>query len=247
MLATFGSRLQDWARPVVDFALPPRCPGSGTIVDGDNRFCLGCWSTLRFIGPPWCAGCNTPFEFERPAESLCAQCLSEPPVHDGVKAAVQYGDVAKRVVLRLKYARRIGLARLAGRHMARHLPDDARDWTMIPVPLHRWRIWSRGFNQSMLIARELATISGAAIDCDSVVRLRNTKPLRGLRKADRVKMVCGAFAVTPGGRDQIARKSIVLIDDVYTSGATTAEIVKLLKRSGAKRVMVLWWARVLLD
>uniref|UniRef100_UPI0020C6FF63 double zinc ribbon domain-containing protein n=1 Tax=Sphingomonas bacterium TaxID=1895847 RepID=UPI0020C6FF63 len=91
---------------VVSLALPPRCPGCGTPVGEDHRFCAGCWSQLRFVGPPWCAACNTPFDYDRGERARCAACLADPPHHAGIRAAVAYGTVSRRLALRLKYGGR---------------------------------------------------------------------------------------------------------------------------------------------
>jgi len=90
-------------RLILNYALPPRCPACGVIVEGDRRLCLDCWSQLEFIGPPWCAGCRLPFAYDRGDGALCGRCLAEPPAHDGVLAGIGYGDVARTLVLRLKY------------------------------------------------------------------------------------------------------------------------------------------------
>ncbi len=112
----------------------------------DHRFCAACWSSLRFLGPPWCARCQLPFEFDRGGDAVCARCLAEPPPHDGVRAAVAYGEVARHVALKLKYGGRAACAATMARAMARLMPEGAD--LLVPVPLHRWRIWSRGFNQA---------------------------------------------------------------------------------------------------
>lgn len=228
---------------LVALALPPRCPGCGEVVDADHRFCAACWGGLTMIAPPWCAGCNLPFEFDRGPHALCAQCLDQAPAHDGVRAAVAYGPTARTLALRLKYGGRTSHAQTAARLMARHMPDGAQ--LLAPVPLHRWRIWGRGFNQAALIARGLAEHSGVPAELALLRRIRPTPVLRGLGPRGRVKAVAGAFALAPGAKERVAGRSVVLVDDVYTSGATTDVCVRLLKRAGAARVTILCWARVI--
>ncbi len=115
----------------------------------------------------------------------------------------------------------------------------------MPVPLHRWRIWSRGFNQSALIAAHLALRFDWALDVDALVRIRRTDPLRGLGKKARAKEVQGAFSVPDEARDRIAGRTVILIDDVFTSGATASACARALKRGGAAQVEVVAFARVL--
>lgn len=210
----------------------------------DHRFCADCWDGLRFLGEPWCAACCRPFEVDR-GDSLCGACLADPPVHDGVRAAVAYGDVARTVVLKLKYGRRLAYADTLAGLMARLMPEDAD--VLIPVPLHRWRLWSRGFNQAQLIAQGLARRVDVPAALDLLVRSRGGGSLRGRGRKARAKSVKGAFALTPHAAGALAGRHVVLVDDVHTSGATAAACARILKRGGADRVTLLCWARVLHD
>lgn len=227
---------------VVSLALPPRCPACGAVAEADHRFCTGCWTGLTFIGPPWCAGCAIPFDYDRGADARCASCLAEPPLHAGARAAVAYGEAAKTVVLRLKYARRTAFAETAARAMARHVPDDAQ--LIVPVPLHRWRLWSRGYNQAALIARGLASPAVPAA-VDLLRRSRATPVLRGLGRRGRARAVAGAFTLADGARARLAGRHVVLVDDVFTTGATANACTRVLLRGGATKVTVLCWARVI--
>jgi ComF family protein len=228
---------------LVALALPPRCPGCGEVVEADHRFCAVCWSQLTLIAPPWCAVCNLPFEFDRGPDAMCVACLATPPAHDGVRAAVAYGPAARTLALKLKYGGRTAYAATAARLMVRLMPEDAE--LLVPVPLHRWRIWGRGFNQAALIARELSRLSGVPAELDLLRRVKATPVLRGLGGRGRAKAVAGAFAMAPGGRERVKGRAVVLVDDVHTSGATADACVRVLKRAGAARVMLLCWARVL--
>ncbi len=224
-------------------ALPPRCPGCGAVTPADHRFCAACWGSLRFLGPPWCAACQAPFEFDRGADAVCARCLAHPPPHDGVRAAVAYGDVARHVALKLKYGGRAAYAATMAAAMARLMPEGAA--LLVPVPLHRWRIWSRGFNQAALIATALSRTSGAPADLDLLRRVKPTPVLRGMGRRGRTKAVAGAFALAPGAGAKLKGKTVVLVDDVHTSGATGEACARMLKRGGAAKVILLCWARVL--
>ena len=227
----------------VAWALPPRCPGCGTPVAADHRFCSSCWTGLRLLAPPWCAGCNRPFAFDRGNDARCALCLADPPRHSGVRAAVAYGPVARQLALKLKYGRRIGIAATMAERMAPGLPIGLD--LLVPVPLHRWRLWSRGYNQAALIAAALHRRTGIAHDPFVLVRRRSTVPLKGLGKRERRKAVAGAFALAH--RESVAGRAIGLVDDVYTSGATAAACTRALLAAGASSVTILCWARVIED
>ena len=165
------------------------------------------------------------------------------PAHEGVRAAVAYGPTARMLALRLKYGGRTSHAATAARMMARHMPEGAA--LIVPVPLHRWRIWGRGFNQAALIAQGLARQSGVPVANELLKRVKATPVLRGMGARGRAKAVAGAFALAPGARERVAGRSVVLVDDVYTSGATTDACARLLKRAGAAHVTILCWARVI--
>lgn len=240
---TLGSAL----RPLVDLVLPPRCPGCGVLVDDDLQFCGDCWNALRFISDPSCRSCGKPFSEGRDNDLVCAECLADPPLHDGIRAAVLYDDLSRSIVLKLKHGGKIGLARLVARHLQRYLPEDADNVVLIPVPLHRWRLWRRGFNQSILIARELARPHGLRVETDLLRRVRATPPLKGMTRKQRGQAVRGVFAIPADRRDRIKGRHVLLIDDVYTTGATARACVRLLKQAGAARVTIFCWARVLRD
>lgn len=124
--------------PVIDFALPPRCPACGVITEENHRFCLSCWEKMEFLGQPCCESCALPFPFEQPEGSRCGACLATPPAHDRARSVLAYGEIARTVALKLKYGRKIGLARLIAQHMQRHVPEEGRaDMLLVPVPLHR--------------------------------------------------------------------------------------------------------------
>ncbi|RHW17093.1 ComF family protein [Sphingomonas gilva] len=228
-------------RLALDSALPPRCPACGAIVASDHSLCGECWSSLRFLGPPWCAACHAPFDQDRGEDALCARCMEQPPRHDGVRAAVAYGEVARGLAVRLKHGGRTGIAVLVARLMQRHA--DVPDALLVPVPLHRWRIWGRGFNQAALIARAIGRMQRLEVAVDALRRVKRTPMLGGLGRDARAKALRGAIRVNPAA--QIKGRTILLVDDVHTSGATADACTRALKRAGAKRVIVLAWARVL--
>lgn len=241
-----------YARPALDLLLPPRCPLCGEIVADSNSFCPSCWSDLNFISAPQCSSCGRPLGGDDPfghdgdnMASQCAPCIQSPPIHDGIRAVVIYDDSSKPIVLRLKHAGRIGLARFIAHYLSSRIPDAPQDALIIPVPLHRWRIWQRGFNQAQLIARALSQMTGHAMRDDLLKRVKPTPPLKQMRADERAKAVRGAFALTQDARQSVAGRTIILVDDVYTTGATANACVKLLKRAGADRVIIACWARVL--
>jgi ComF family protein len=134
---------------------------------------------------------------------------------------------------------------MLARLMAARLPPLEGNWLVVPVPLHPFRLWRRGFNQSALLAREIARLRGARLRVDGLVRRKRTPVLGGLGKAARARALAGAIAVRPRRRAEFEGASVILVDDVMTSGATSDACVGALKRAGAEKVVVACFARVL--
>ena len=221
---------------LLDFALPPRCPGCGEITPAVDLFCGTCWGTLDFLG----SGCDRCGQALAPGEEgICLSCEQDKGPLDRVRAALAYGEVPRSIAMRLKYGRKIALAKTMAGMMKRRLADLDPEATLIPVPLHRWRLWGRGFNQSVLIAKAL----GRPFDPDLLRRSRATPRLKGLNPAQRRKTVAHAFALRPGA--EVKERAFILVDDVMTTGATAEACAGLLRKHGARSVELLAFARVL--
>jgi ComF family protein len=239
---------------VVAYALPPRCPGCGVVVQADHSFCLACWQSLDFLGRPACSVCAEPLELAFHADAKCGACLADPPPFDRVRAAVGYGPIARALALKLKYGRRPGIAVTMARQMRRAAGGALEGALVAPVPLHRRRIWTRGYNQAALIGQALMRETMGDVPRgwegwapDLLHRRRATPILRGLGRSARARAVQGAFVMNPAERARVKGRDVVLIDDVFTTGATAKACAKVLKRAGAARVIVLCWARVVRD
>ncbi len=174
----------------------------------------------------------------------CGACMETLPKHDGVLAATAYGKASSAVVMRYKYGKRPGLSRVLAQGMER-VARGAEGAVLVPVPLHRWRLWQRGFNQSALVAKRLSKRLDMPVVLDALTRHRNTPPLRGLNPRQRRDTVQSAFSMNPARVDGLKGRDVLLVDDVYTTGATANACAKILKRAGAGRVQILCWARAL--
>lgn len=216
-------------------------------MSAQGGFCINCWEKLDFLAPPWCDACGLPLPFESADAQSCAACLAKPPRHDGIRAAVAYSDISREIALKLKYAGKIGNAKLIAQQLARHLPEQGGMHLMVPVPLHWTRLWARSFNQSALIAKALSQLGSIEYAPDILMRTKRTEYLRGKSGKERRSEVSRAFAVSRQWQDRIKDADILLVDDVYTTGATSDACVKTLKDAGARSVQIFCWARVLRD
>jgi ComF family protein len=229
------------AAALLAFPLPPRCAGCGTIVGTDHSFCLRCWQSLDFLGGPACACCGEPLELALEA-TRCGACLADPPPFARARAAVAYGPIARALALKLKYGQRPGVARTMAQVMRRAGTELAAGALVVPVPLHRRRLWWRGYNQAALIARALVALTGGELALDVLQRRRATPILRGLGRSRRARVVEGAFAIRD--RARVKGRRVLLIDDVLTTGATVRACARALRGAGAAEVDILCWARV---
>jgi ComF family protein len=201
---------------------------------------------MNFLSDPVCGICGFPFEFDPGPETICAGCRQNPPVFDRARALMRYDPASRDPLLALKRADRLDLVPAFARWLAsagRELvaPCDI----IIPVPLHRWRLWRRRFNQSALIAQALGGLASKPVDCLVLVRARATPSQGDMPSAGaRRRNVQGAFRVDPARRERLCGKTVLLIDDVFTTGATVEACTRALKRAGAARVFVLALARV---
>jgi len=231
---------------VSDLLLPRRCISCGTVVEGDGALCASCWPDIRFLSRPHCEACGFPFEFDHGADARCAACYREPPLYERARAVFRYDDASRQALLAFKHADRTDVAPAFAGMMVQAGSELLADADLIvPVPLHRRRLTSRRYNQSALLALALAKITSVAAVPDLLVRNRATPSQGGLGAKARHRNVAGAFALRPRRGSQLPACRVLLVDDVFTTGATVSACTKTLLRGGANAVDVLTLARVI--
>jgi ComF family protein len=244
-LKYFGANL-------LEFFLPRMCLFCGVPV-GETAavaVCPDCEAQIEWVASPMCTCCGWVFESRDGADRVCGDCQAEPPPFSRARAAVIYagpvGDTLKKrpvlmAITGLKFSRQMAFLPVMQHWLQQPLCLElvAAADLLAPVPLHPKRIKDRGFNQSLLLAR---TFSGPVVSRDAVIRTRHTTPQVGLNPKERRDNVKGAFAVPDPARVQ--DKSVLLIDDLYTTGSTVKECARVLLKAGARRVEVLTVARV---
>jgi len=244
--ASFKSAASAIAHVPGRLLFPPACAGCRRLVSEPGSLCPACWSTLTLIEPPWCPVMGTPFTHDMGEGFLSAAAIANPPPYARARAAVAYAGVARDLVQGLKYRDRTDLARWMAKWMIRAGFElvPACD-LIVPVPLHRNRYFRRRFNQSAELARWLALLSGRRFEPAVLIRRKPTRQQVGLDREAREANVRAAFAVPKTSRRMIEGRRVMLVDDVYTTGATVASATKALLRGGASAVDVLTFARVL--
>jgi len=235
-----NSYLKPWVHQCVDIILPPlplfkrsgQSEADGTL-----------WANIRFLDEPCCMACGFPFEYDLGEHALCGQCIARRPAYDKARSAFIYDDNSRKPILAFKHGGRTEGLSMFGAQMARagrHLLSEAD--VLVPVPLHRSRLLKRRFNQSALLARAIHRHCGVAMNTDVLMRHKNTLSQGGQTLSGRRRNVSGAF--TLHNPQDIAGKTVILIDDVFTTGATLEACARILRKAEVKAVHALTLARV---
>ena len=234
----------DLGRRTLDLLLPPHCAACGERVATAGQLCAACFAATSFIAEPCCDRCGVGFAVAG-LGPVCQACEAHPPLYRRARGGLTYDAQGRRLILPFKHADRPELARVLAPHMARAGAALLRTaQVLIPVPLHRRRLFSRRYNQAVLLAAELSHLSGIPVLRDALIRTKATASLADSTAAEREQEVSGAFAIRAGRDAALSGRQVLLIDDVMTSGATVNACAATLLQAGAKGVDVLVAARV---
>lgn len=247
MLYAPSQHLMHIFRRLLDFILPTSCSYCRSLI-GDSPFpfiCAECWADFSPLQGPVCPRCGRPFEspdaLTYSPEHTCGQCRKVSPHYDQALSVGQFEGSLREAIHQFKYRPCRSLGRPLSAWMASNVRLISDIDIVMPVPLHRKRLRQRGFNQALLLSHGVSSEFEIPLSVDNLVRNRFTKPQVGLSGEERIKNVEGAFAIRRPG--EVEDKSVLLVDDVFTSGATMNECAAALKQSGAARVMALTLAR----
>ena len=243
-----GLQSRAWLKGAIDLILPNQCAACGELVEGGGVLCGACWRQTPFVTGLVCDGCGVPLPGADPAGVLCDECLTWPPAWSRGRTALIYRDTAKRLVLALKHGDRLDLVGPASEWMAKAArPLLKPGMVVVPVPVHRWRLMRRRYNQAALLAQGVAKGTGLTCSPDGLRRDRPTGSQDGKSREQRYANLEGVFRVEPKRAAQIAGRAVLLVDDVMTSGATLTGCTEALRAAGAADVSTLVLARVARD
>ena len=226
--------------------MPPRCLACGRETATAEALCASCWGELAFVAAPVCGRCGLGLLAEgADVDDVCGACHAAPPRFDRARAALAYDDASRPIILGFKHGGRLEAAPLFVRWLEVAGGPLVTEADLIaPVPLHWRRMLGRRFNQAAELARGLGRRTKTPYAPDLLLRPRPTPSQSGLSAAARRRNMAGAFALNPAWSDRLAGARVLLIDDVFTTGATVERATAVLKRGGAAAVDILTVARV---
>lgn len=217
---------------------PPACPICRKEVETPHCLCPNCFGQLRFITQPYCKICGRPFEYNAFGDLICGSCMEKSPCYDMARSVLIYDDFSKQLVLAFKHGDHTELAPLFGKFLMSADPDLFQETDIIAaVPLHRLRMVKRKYNQAGLLCRKVSRHTGIPYHPNLLKRVKATKSQGHLSHQKRQENLKNAFQITHATK--VSGKTVLLIDDVMTTGTTVSECTKALKKAGAKSVKVL--------
>lgn len=229
---------------VLNVFMPPRCISCGATIQEAHNVCAACWGDLEFIMTPMCCCCGFPLEDSAKEGSLCGYCIQETPSYDAGRSVFIYSQKSKKMITDFKYGdKQHGLPRFAKWLELYGKPLIETADVVVPIPLHRRKLLQRKFNQAALLAAKLAKHTHILYGPEMLLRVKYNPPQASLSFKQRQKNIKGAFRVNPRFKKSLKGQSVLLIDDVMTTGATVKECATQLKKAGAKTVSFLTLAR----
>jgi ComF family protein len=231
---------------LADILFPPRCITCEVSPEEGEQapFCSECLAKVRFIRPPLCTCCGLQFTGTGGVNRLCGNCISKKPFFSTARALGIYDTILLETIHLFKYSGKILIGELMGTVMAEYRYDSLSipEFSLIiPVPLHPKKLRDRGFNQSLVLGKQISKKFSIPLDFGVLKRRIDTKPQVNLGKSERVKNVKGAFMVKE--KERIEGEKVLLVDDVYTTGSTVNECARMLREAKASDVAVLTLAR----
>ena len=233
---------------VLDILYPPQCLRCLALVAETNTLCSICWREISFIEGAGCDVCGLPFEFDLGPNALCGACSQQRPIFNRARAVLIYNAASRDLILSFKHGDKTHAATAYGKWLFRmsknFLKNQEKIDLILPVPLHWSRLFHRRYNQAALLALELGKLAQIPVETTLLRRHKKTASQGHKTTRQRHQNLIGAFSVLPKTRHQIKNKRLLLVDDVFTTGATASTCAQVLLSAGADQVDVLTLARV---
>lgn len=241
----FKNQIRFGASVILNTLFPALCPSCSEPVDEVGSLCANCWPLTEFISAPKCVQCGYPFDYTAAENMKCGTCLARPPSFQQGASVLKYDEHSRAPILAFKHADRTDMAPTFAKWMSRAGRDLLQpDCLITPVPLHSRRLLARRYNQSALLAQLIAKENRLKWSADLLIRKKNTPSQGGKSLKARFKNVQGAFSLNPKRKHQIPDAHVILIDDVFTTGATIEACASCLHQEGAAKVSFLTLSRV---
>ena len=219
---------------LVELLFPRRCPVCDKPVDKLGRYiCQKCQNTLRYVQSPYCMKCGKSLKDEM--KEYCGDCLGSSHFFERGRALYEY-DSIKEAIYRFKYERRREYADFFGKELARQFGTQIKEWkadAIVPVPLHAEREKKRGYNQAALLAKELEKELGIPVKEKIIRRVKATLPQKQVNGKERQNNLKNAFKIR---KNDVKLNTVIVVDDIYTTGTTMDEIAGCLKRAGIREI-----------
>ena len=232
---------------IIKLIFPPKCPLCEKIVEEDETLCKDCWEKIKFIKEPFCDKCSSPLDYKASSKVICAHCLQTKPLYIKLRSAVVYNSFVSKIIFKFKFYDKIHLKRFMAKVMVNAAQDIIKDIDiLIPIPLHKKRLIFRKYNQSLLLAEEIAKITNKQVIYNFLYKNKHTIPQVKLKQKDRIKNIKGKFSINKNYLkeiDKYTNLNFALIDNVVTTGSTIKECIKVLNKVGIKNVYVISFAK----
>lgn len=229
---------EKWIEELLSLVYPRRCPVCHEIVTPKGEMiCIACRKRLRPILEPRCKKCGKPLSKEE--QEYCYDCAKGKHCYQEGIALYPYDEVMQKSIAYFKFRNRREYARPYAEEIQRYLGERLLRWNvdcMVPIPIHKKKQISRGFNQAEVLAKEVSRLLKIPVDAELLERIRKTLPQKELNEEERRKNLINAFQITKKG---VKYKKIILVDDIYTTGSTIDACSKVLKASGIQEVYFL--------
>lgn len=230
-------------KKIVDYIFPFRCATCSNLTDSNDGLCISCWTQFTFVDKPYCFVCCKKFEINFAEIDICAKCISTKPIIEMTRTLLEFSPETKKLVHNFKYNDKTNLAKLFANLIKNRFSKDLHDVDVItPVPMHKLKRIFRKYNPPQILAYELSKTLNKPMIPNLLTKKFVTKNQVGLSKKQRAQNLLGSFEFNKDFK--IQDKTILLVDDVITTGATSTECGKMLKKANAAKIKLVTIARV---